>query len=144
MEPLRVLIVDDHLLFRDGLRALLESATDLELSGEAMTGEEAIEQAASLLPDVIIMDIQMPGMNGIEATRLITQASPHIGIHLPHETGVNGSGRVSLRLGGLLSSRSLPIPLRVRASKSGQLRLDVLKAGQYHHRTLLYAAHLLL
>jgi RNA polymerase sigma factor (sigma-70 family) len=80
MEPLRVLIADDHLLFRDGLRALLESAADMELSGEAMTGQEVVERAARLLPDVIIMDIQMPGMSGIEATRLISHASPHIGI----------------------------------------------------------------
>jgi DNA-binding NarL/FixJ family response regulator len=80
MEPLRVLIADDHLLFRDGLRALLESAADMELSGEAVTGQEVVEQAARLLPDVIIMDIQMPGMSGIEATRLISHASPHIGI----------------------------------------------------------------
>ena len=79
-EPLRVLICDDHTLFRDGLRALLTSAPDTELVGEATTGEEAVECAAALQPDVVIMDIQMPGINGIEATRRILNASPHIKI----------------------------------------------------------------
>ena len=71
MEPIRILIADDHPLFRDGLRALLESVPDLQVMGEAMTGNEVITQAASLQPDVILMDIKMPGLNGIEATRRI-------------------------------------------------------------------------
>jgi DNA-binding NarL/FixJ family response regulator len=79
-EPLRVLIADDHPLFRDGLRALLASESELKLLGEASTGDEVIELAETFQPDVIIMDIQMPGINGIEATRRIIQASPHIGI----------------------------------------------------------------
>ena len=78
MEPLRVLIADDHLLFRDGLRALLKAAPDTELVGEATTGEEAVTLAADLQPDVVLMDIQMPGGNGIEATRRIVRDSPHI------------------------------------------------------------------
>src|SRR5689334_3776399 len=80
MDAIRVLIADDHLLFRDGLRALLLSADDLELVGEATTGEEAIALAAQVQPDVILMDIQMPGVSGIEATRRIVQMSPHISI----------------------------------------------------------------
>src|SRR6266568_2856895 len=80
MEPIRILIADDHPLFRDGLRALLESVPDLQVMGEAMTGNEVITQAAALQPDVILMDIKMPGLNGIEATRRILQASPHIRI----------------------------------------------------------------
>jgi DNA-binding NarL/FixJ family response regulator len=78
MEPLRVLIADDHPLFRHGLVALLNASPDFEVVGEATTGEEAIELAASLQPDVILMDIQMPGTNGIEATRRILHTSPHI------------------------------------------------------------------
>lgn len=78
--PIRILIADDHTLFRDGLRALLGSVADTEVIGEAASGEEAIVQAASLSPHVVLMDIQMPGMNGIEATLRILQANPAVGI----------------------------------------------------------------
>jgi DNA-binding NarL/FixJ family response regulator len=80
MDPIRILIADDHPLFRDGLRALLESVTDMQVLGEAATGDEVLTQARALQPDVILMDIKMPGMNGIEATRRILQTSPHIRI----------------------------------------------------------------
>ncbi len=79
-EPLRILIVDDHAPFRAGLRALLTSVPGMSVVGEADTGEAAIRSAISLQPEVILMDIQMPGINGIEATRQIFQASPHIGV----------------------------------------------------------------
>src|SRR5260370_13881975 len=80
MEPIRILMADDHPLFRDGLRALLESVPDMQVIGEAMTGNEVVVQATSLQPDVILMDIKMPVLNGIEATRRILQTSPHIHI----------------------------------------------------------------
>jgi DNA-binding NarL/FixJ family response regulator len=79
-DPIHVLIVDDHAPFRAGLRALLNSVPEMEVAGEAANGDDAIHKAAKLQPDVILMDIQMPGMNGIEATRLIYQSSPHIGV----------------------------------------------------------------
>jgi DNA-binding NarL/FixJ family response regulator len=78
MEPLRVLIADDHPVFRNGMRALLNSVPDMEVVGEASTGDEVIALAASLQPDVILMDVQMPGVGGIEATRRILHTSPHI------------------------------------------------------------------
>ena len=80
MEPVRVLIADDHPHFRDGLRALLLSAPDAEVVGEAGDGEEAVRLAARLQPDVILMDLNMPGTGGIEATRRILHTSPHISV----------------------------------------------------------------
>lgn len=79
-EPIRILLADDHTLFRDGLRALFSSLADFEVVGEAATGEEAIALAEKLQPDVVLMDIQMPALNGVEATRQIVQTSPHIGV----------------------------------------------------------------
>ena len=79
-EPIQILIADDHTLFRDGLRALFRSLPDTAVIGEAATGAEAIAQAEKLQPDVILMDIQMPGINGIDATRQIIQTSPHTGV----------------------------------------------------------------
>lgn len=79
-EPLRVLIADDHPLFRHGIVALLSATPDMEVVGEASTGEEAMVLAATLAPDLVLMDIQMPGVNGVEATRQILRASPHVRI----------------------------------------------------------------
>jgi DNA-binding NarL/FixJ family response regulator len=76
MSPLRVLIADDHPIFRHGIRTLLDANPDFTTVGEAQTGEEAAQLAASLQPDIILMDLQMPGGNGVEAARKITQANP--------------------------------------------------------------------
>lgn len=80
MESIRVLIADDHPFFRDGLRVLLEATPDTTLVGEAASGDEAVTLAASAEPDVVLMDLQMPGLNGIEATRQIVYTSPHIAV----------------------------------------------------------------
>ena len=80
MNSIRILIADDHALFREGLGALFLSVPDTEVVGEAATGEEATTRAADLQPDVVLMDIQMPGINGIEATRRIVNQSSHIGV----------------------------------------------------------------
>jgi DNA-binding NarL/FixJ family response regulator len=79
-ERIRVLIADDHPLFRDGMHGLLDSVPDTEVIGEAESGEQAVTLAESLQPDVILMDIKMPGINGLQAMREILQTSPHIRI----------------------------------------------------------------
>ncbi|TMD63470.1 MAG: response regulator transcription factor [Chloroflexi bacterium] len=78
MEPLTVLIADDHQFFRDGVRALLDAQPDMECVGEAATGDEAIRLSAEVQPDVVLMDVQMPGMSGVDATRQIVSSSPQI------------------------------------------------------------------
>jgi DNA-binding NarL/FixJ family response regulator len=80
MEALRVLIADDHPLFRHGIHEFLNLTSEIQVIGEATSGEEAVLQAEALHPDVILMDINMPAVNGIEATRRILQDSPHIRI----------------------------------------------------------------
>ena len=80
MDPVRVLVADDHPVFRYGMRAILGAEPDTELIGEATNGEEAIALTAELRPDVVLMDINMPGVNGIEATRRIVEANPQVGV----------------------------------------------------------------
>jgi len=77
---IKVLIADDHVFYREGVRALLSSVSKIEVVGEANNGEEAIAQAADLQPNVILMDLKMPGMNGIDATRRIHETHPEIGV----------------------------------------------------------------
>jgi DNA-binding NarL/FixJ family response regulator len=80
MDSLRILIADDHPLFRKGMRTLLESEPGFDVVAEATTGEEAIALADVHQPDVILMDLQMPGKTGLEAARTISAVSPHIQI----------------------------------------------------------------
>ena len=79
-EQIRVLVADDHPVFRRGMRAILGAEPEIELVGEATDGEEAVALALELRPDVILMDLNMPGVSGIEATRRVLDASPDTGI----------------------------------------------------------------
>jgi NarL family two-component system response regulator LiaR len=76
MEPITVLIVDDHAVVRRGLRSFLESEGDIEVVGEAANGAEAIEKVQELLPEVVLMDLVMPGMDGVDTIRRVSQISP--------------------------------------------------------------------
>jgi DNA-binding NarL/FixJ family response regulator len=76
MKNPRLLIVDDHEIFRRGLRALLEPSSEWQICGEAVDGQDAIEQCKTLKPDIVVLDVSMPRLNGLEAARLITKEKP--------------------------------------------------------------------
>ena len=76
MDPLTVLLIDDHRVVRQGLRDFLELQEDIEIVGEASSGEEGVQLARELIPDVVLMDLVMPGIDGVEATRQLKAVSP--------------------------------------------------------------------
>jgi len=80
MKPIRILLADDHTVVRDGLRALLEHESDMTVVAEAADGRECILLAETEAPDVIVMDIAMPNMNGMEATRRVLAANARVGV----------------------------------------------------------------
>lgn len=80
MKAIRVLLADDHAIFRDGLRAILDRQKDIVVVGEAGDGVEAVKKAAELAPDIVLMDINMPVMDGVRASRLITAQDQRVGI----------------------------------------------------------------
>ncbi|MGH9179881.1 MAG: response regulator [Acidimicrobiales bacterium] len=78
--PIRVVVADDHPIVREGMRLLFQSRPDVEIVGEAGTGGDAVALAAATVPDVVIMDVHMPGLNGIEATRRVVAENPSVGV----------------------------------------------------------------
>src|ERR1035438_9860636 len=92
MRKIRILLADDHKLMRSGLRVLLEQQSDLSVAGEASDGREALSLSGSLKPDVLVMDVGMPNLNGIEAASQISQSHPEISIVIDRKsTRLNSS-----------------------------------------------------
>jgi DNA-binding NarL/FixJ family response regulator len=121
---IRVLVADDHPLFRDGIRTLLLAVVDMELVGEAENGDEVMALAGQLQPDVLLMDIQMPGINGIEATRRIVRNSPHIAILMVTMYDDDASVFSAMRAGArgylLKGAKQDEIQRAVRAAANGE------------------------
>jgi two-component system, NarL family, response regulator LiaR len=115
-ETIRILVVDDHIVVRRGLIAMLETEPGMQIVGEAANGAEAVEQARKLVPDVVLMDLVMPVMDGIEATRQIKQEMPSINILVLTSFSTNDKVIPSLNAGaiGYLLKDSTPAEL-VRA-----------------------------
>ena len=138
MDVIRVLLADDHTLFRKGLRSLLEQFDDLEIVGEAARGDEAVSMAADTVPDVILMDIRMPGISGIEATAEVLKENPHIGIILVSMHDDSESVFSGMRAGacGYVLKEADPKELRraIEAASRGEVLLNQAVAAKLLQR----------
>ncbi|MEU5841766.1 response regulator transcription factor [Rhodococcus sp. NPDC047139] len=127
---IRVVIVDDQVLVREGLRALLARTDDIEVVGEASDGDAAVRVVARTAPDVVLMDIRMPGTDGITATRRIVGATPSTGTHVVVLTTFDGEDNILDAIGagavGFLVKNSAPEELRaaVRNVANGDAMLS--------------------
>jgi DNA-binding NarL/FixJ family response regulator len=124
MDRISVLIADDHTLFRRGLRQLLEEERDIDVVGEAATGREALEQARVLTPDVVLMDIKMPDLDGFQAARILCREMPRVGVIFVTGLGDDASVFQGLQAGGrgyILKDAGLDTMLRaIRAVAHGE------------------------
>ena len=104
MSKIRVFLADDHQVFREGIHLLLDRVPDMEMVGEAQDGAEAVAKVSQLMPDVVLMDITMPGLNGLEATRQIKQKHPSIKVLIltMHETDQYLSAMLEVGVSGYL------------------------------------------
>ena len=122
--PIRVLIVDDHASFRSGLRALLGTAGDLEVVGEAASGREAVAAVSRQQPDVVLMDLTMPDGDGIEATRRILEAAPYVAVVILTMDGGDAPVLAALRAGArgyvLKGALRQELVRAVRAAAAGE------------------------
>jgi len=123
-QPIRVLIADDHPLFLAGLAGLLAASPDTELAGTAATGTEAVQIVGQIQPDVVLMDLHMPALDGIEATRRIVAGHPHIAVVVLTMFDDDDSVRAALRAGArgylLKSANHEQIRQAIRAAAAGE------------------------
>ena len=128
MEPITVLVVDDHSVVRQGLRTFLDSESGIEVVGEAADGAEAVERVRELVPDVVLMDLVMPGLNGIAATRQIAELSPTTRVLVLTSFGEDDKVFPSLRAGAtgylLKDATAEQLASAIRSVASGVVSLD--------------------
>ena len=134
MEVIRVLVVDDHPTFRDGLRAVLTADDGCTVVGEAATGSEGVELARALSPDVVVMDLCLPGMSGVEATRTIAAQHPAVAVLVLTSANDEGAVVAAVRAGsrGYLAKDAgrREIVQAVRAVAAGQVVMGASVADQ--------------
>jgi DNA-binding NarL/FixJ family response regulator len=134
MSRIRVLIADDHAMIRDGLRLLVDSQPDMECIGEAGDGRVAVERARELLPDVVLMDVSMPQMNGLKATEKIKQVCPQVKVLMLTRHTDDGYLQELIRAGAsgyvLKQSSSAEMLNAVRAIAAGNSYLDPTLTGR--------------
>jgi NarL family two-component system response regulator LiaR len=128
VEPITVLIVDDHSVVRQGLRTFLASEAGIEVVGEAADGAEAVEKARDLVPDVVLMDIVMPDLNGIAATRQIAELSPTTRVLVLTSFGEDDKVFPALKAGAtgylLKDATAEQLVRAIRSVASGVISLD--------------------
>ncbi len=127
MSKIRVFLADDHLLLREGVRSLLHKVPDIEVVGESGDGKEAVEKVEQLAPDVVLMDITMPGMGGLEATRQIKQQNPQVKVLILtiHDTSQYLSGMLNAGASGYVvkTTASDELIFAIRAVNQGDIYL---------------------
>ena len=125
MKRISVLLADDHAVFREGLRALLEAEADIEVVGEAKNGRQAMKLAQKLRPDVVLMDICMPLLNGLEATRMILSTLPRTKVIILSAHGDDGYVERAIELGAvgylLKQSCARQLPKAIRDVQKGRM-----------------------
>jgi len=132
-DPIRVLLVDDHAMVRRGMRDFLDLHDDLEVVGEAADGREALAAVAALLPDVVVMDLLMPGMDGIEATAMLTSTHPNIAVVVITSFVEEERIAAAIQAGAsgflLKDAEADDLAAAIRAAHAGEVVLDPAVAG---------------